>query len=91
MDEWSWNSFELIKKRETKTTIISLPTFDKVFGVDCDSSNVGIGAVLSQEGNPITFFYETLSESYKKYLTYDKEFYAIVFFLSYILESQPPS
>jgi len=39
---------------------------------------VGIGAVLIQEGKPLAYFSEKLSESRRKYLTYGKEFFAIV-------------
>ncbi|GJZ33590.1 RNA-directed DNA polymerase [Tanacetum coccineum] len=71
-------SFELIKENVTQAPVLSLPNFDKLFEVECDASNVGISAVLSQENRPIAFFSENLSDSRQKYSTYDKEFYAIV-------------
>lgn len=71
-------SFEVLKRMVTEAQILSSPDFDKIFEVDCDASNVGFGAVLHQEGKPIAFFSEKLSDSRKKYSTYDKEFYAIV-------------
>ncbi|GKV41594.1 hypothetical protein SLEP1_g49100 [Rubroshorea leprosula] len=82
-DKFSWSgkaqqSFEELKRKLTETSVLALPNFDLMFEVDCDASNVGIGAMLSQEGQPIAFFSEKLNDTKLRYSTYDKEFYAIV-------------
>jgi hypothetical protein len=71
-------SFILLKWKITEQPVLVLPDFQRVFQVKCDVSGFAIGAVLSQEDRPITYFKEKLDEAKVKYSTYDEEFYAII-------------
>jgi len=76
-------AFEEIKDRLTRTPLLALLCFEKVFEVERETSSVGVGGILVQEGRPLAFFNEKLCESKRKYFTYDKKFYAIVCFLEH--------
>ena len=66
-------AFETLKQKLINAPLLALPNFYKTFEIQCDASNVGIGVVLLQEGQPIAYLSKKLKGSQINYSTYDKE------------------
>ncbi|XP_042510970.1 uncharacterized protein LOC122086287 [Macadamia integrifolia] len=81
-EAFHWNesaqkAFDRLKEAMIQVPVLSLPNFDKDFELETDASNVGIGAVLMQEGHPLAFYSKKLSHKMATTSTYVKELYAI--------------
>ena len=86
--QFAWNpsaerAFQQLKVALSTAPVLRLPDSTKLFDVATDASGVGIGAVLSQDTHPVSYFSEKLSEVKVRYSNYDRELYAVVQFLRY--------
>ena len=71
-------AFDDLKQRLCSALVLSLPYLQHPFEIEIDSSDYAVGAVLTQHDHPVAYHSETLSDTVRKYPTYDKEMYSIV-------------
>nr|XP_008381918.2 uncharacterized protein LOC103444746 [Malus domestica] len=69
-DNFKWNStadkaFLDLKQALTSIPVLVLPDFTMPFTIECDASDVDLGAVLSQHHHPIAFLSKSLAEKHK--------------------------
>lgn len=76
-------AFEKLKQLITEHPILRFPDFNKRFKLTTDASNFALGAVLSQEGHPISFASRTLNDHEKNYSAIEKELLAVVWGIKY--------
>ena len=85
--QFVWNeecqkAFESLKLALTTAPILGYPSSDGPFVLDCDASNEGVGAVLSQvqddQEKVIGYFSKTLSRPKRHYCVTRKELLAVV-------------
>jgi len=76
-------SFELMRQKLMSAPILALPDFSREFYLQCDASNVALGAVLSQfddsnREHPVSYISRKLTPTEQKYAIREKEALAIV-------------
>jgi hypothetical protein len=54
-------AFDALKQALGSAPVLALSDFNKQFVLEIDTSNLGIGVVLMQEGHPIVYLYQGLS------------------------------
>ncbi|KAF4678527.1 hypothetical protein FOZ60_016486, partial [Perkinsus olseni] len=69
--------FAILKRALMDLPALSYPDFDMPFEICCDASNYAIGAVLQQEGRPLSFFSQSLSGPQLRWHTFEKEGFAL--------------
>jgi len=57
-DKFQWNpkvemAFTALKKAMPRALVLALPDFSKPFVVETNASDMGVGAMLMQEGRPL--------------------------------------
>jgi len=81
-DAFHWSAeaeqaFKKLKEVVTTTHVLALPDFNLPFISETDASNIGIGAVLSQNKHPIAFFSKKMSPTMQRHSAYTRELFAI--------------
>lgn len=66
-------AFETLKQALVQAPVLALPDFAKQFVVETDASDIGMGAVLMQEGHPISYLSKSFCDKNKGLFTYEKE------------------
>ncbi|XP_071735106.1 uncharacterized protein [Rutidosis leptorrhynchoides] len=82
-DAFKWSedataAFNSLKQHMMQAPVLKMPDFTQPFVIETDASGIGIGAVLQQNGYPITFMSKTLSHKHQSLSTYEREFLAII-------------
>jgi len=72
------HAFEALKTVVSQLSILGVPDFSKSFVVETDASSKGLGAVLLQEGRPLAFWSQALTERGQRKSVYERELMAIV-------------
>jgi ribonuclease HI len=71
-------SFEELKKRLTSAPVLILPDITKKFNIYCDASRQGLGCVLMQDGQVVSYASCQLRKHKENYPTHDLELAAVV-------------
>ena len=71
-------AFQQLQTALVIAPVLALPDFNKPFAIEIDASNVGIGAVLMQQGHPIAYLSKALGPKAQGLPTYEKECLAIL-------------
>lgn len=70
--------FKELKRALTTTPVLAMPNFTQTFILETDACKNGVGAVLMQNGRPISYFSKALGQKYLGLSTYEKELLAIL-------------
>ena len=70
--------FDMLKQAIVSTPVLVLPNFTRPFAIETDACDTGVGAVLTQDGHPVTYLSKALGVRNQKLSTYEKEFLAVM-------------
>jgi ribonuclease HI len=71
-------NFHELKKRLTSATVLILPDLTNKFDIYCDASHQGLGCILMQGGQVVSYASQQLRKHEENYPTHDLELAAVV-------------
>jgi len=71
-------AFQSLKSALCQAPVLALPDFAKPFAIETYASDLGVGAVLLQQGHPLAFVSKALGPKTRGLSTYEKEYLAIL-------------
>jgi hypothetical protein len=71
-------AFQALKAALVSAPVLALPDYSKLFVVETDASDTGVGAVLLQDDHPIAFVSKPLGPRTRGLSTYEKEYMVIL-------------
>ncbi|KAL4323351.1 hypothetical protein GQ457_11G000120 [Hibiscus cannabinus] len=80
---WKWTqeeeeTLEKLKQSVSSAPILALPDYSLEFIVETDASEMGVGAILIQNGKPLAFFSKGLGSKQHALSVYEKEMLAVL-------------
>ncbi|KAK7899105.1 hypothetical protein WMY93_019958 [Mugilogobius chulae] len=81
---WEWtdvqeDAFKRIKDKITKVPVLKYYSPEEELTLQCDASETGLGAALTQGGKPVAYASRALTQTERGYAQIEKECLAIVF------------
>ena len=78
-DEKCQSSFERLKKILFKAPLLTQPTSGREYALYSDTSKIGLGCVLMQDGKVVAYTSRLMKSQEQNYPTHDLELAAVVF------------
>jgi hypothetical protein len=78
MDPTSREDIWYFEADTSYNSCFGLPNFTKTFVLETDASDSRVGAVLMEEGHPLTFLSKALGLKSRELSTYEKEYMTIL-------------
>lgn len=83
-------AFDSLKSALVQAPVLDFPNFKLPFAIETDACDVGIGAVLMQQGHPLAYLSKALGKRAQALSTYEKECLAILMAVRE-MEAIPPA
>lgn len=72
------SAFQALKEALVSAPVLAMPDFTLPFCIETDASNMGGGAVLLQQGHPLSYISKPLGPRTNGLSSYEKEYLAIL-------------